>query len=102
MSELNMGRELWKHCYQYIKLGPSELKQKQQQNFSILTLIRLEVIKYIRTVPMNMNFLPFLYEKLYKKISLNNKHIYGMYSEYFILNLNRERFNLSVTLLISC
>ena len=43
MSELNTGRELWKHCYQYIKLGPSELKQKQQQNFSILTLIRLEV-----------------------------------------------------------
>ena len=42
-----------------------------------------------------MNFLPFLYEKLHEKVSLNNKHIYGMYSEYFILNLNRERFNLS-------
>lgn len=35
--------------------------------------------------------------KNFTKCSLNNKHIYGMYSEYFILNLNRRRFNLPVT-----
>ena len=32
----------------------------------------------------------------FTKIYLNNKHIYGMHSEYFILNLNRQRFNLPI------